>query len=473
VQLACDPDLGAETLLANIAPVARTERARRSLTVVLEDVDRLSPPVQRELRRWVELAAPPAIAHSAWVRWIATVSESPDEPAASLDPGLRQALAAIPIALPALRETPERIPALVEDVAREFSESTGSRPRHFSSGALGVLQQYPWPGNLRELEAVVLRTLAACSGEMIHTADLRFDTEPPAGLPAGLPAAPPAAPVREPVEAAPEREPVASAPISPELETWRLMQESEPAPAERAPSPPPARRGLASPAELVGDATLRRFLTALSRELDASVGPHATPNLPPERFADPELQARFSELVQVEPQRVDEVLSRLARFAGLGPPVRGALDLSALFDDLIEAQRPDLEARQILLLRELERAQPRVLGDAAQLHFALDRLLREALQLVKARGDLYLASRYHPHGLRGAPSIRALLRFQATARVAPVASAEAAPLSEHALDLLLVEAVVRAHGGRFTLDANEGAETVILIDLPAPATELG
>jgi signal transduction histidine kinase len=112
------------------------------------------------------------------------------------------------------------------------------------------------------------------------------------------------------------------------------------------------------------------------------------------------------------------------------------------------------------------------LGDAVQLRFALDTLLRKALQLVKARGDLYLASRFHPHGLRGAPSIRALLRFQSTARIAPGGSADGMPLSESALDLLLTEAVVRAHGGRFTLDASEGAETVILIDLPAPPTDL-
>jgi signal transduction histidine kinase len=222
----------------------------------------------------------------------------------------------------------------------------------------------------------------------------------------------------------------------------------------------------------VGDATLRRFLAALSRELGSPAADGAAAALPAERFADTELHARFGEIVQTDTPGMEEVLARLARFVAFGPPARGELDLSALLDDLIESQRADLEARQILLLRELERTQPRVLGDAVQLRFALDTLLRKALQLVKARGDLYLASRFHPHGLRGAPSIRALLRFQSTARIAPGGSADGMPLSESALDLLLTEAVVRAHGGRFTLDASEGAETVILIDLPAPPTDL-
>ena len=199
------------------------------------------------------------------------------------------------------------------------------------------------------------------------------------------------------------------------------------------------------------------FLAALSQDIGSSAS---------------ELRARVGEIVQADPGDFEAVLARLARFAAFGPPARRDVDLSALLDGLIDAQRHDLEGRQILLLRELERTQPGILGDEEQLGFALDTLLRNALRLVKARGDLYLASRFHPHGLRGAPSIRALLRFQATARFTPDASAEGSALSENALDLLLIEAIVRAQGGRFTLDASEGAETVILIDLPAPPADL-
>jgi hypothetical protein len=487
-QISCQPELSASDLSALIGAVARGERSRRSLTVVLEDVDRLAPAVQRELRGWIEVAAPPVVAHSAWLRWIGTVAETPGEPTSALDVGLRQALAAIPIALPPLRESPERAVALAEDAAMAFCESTGSRPRRFAPDALEALGQHPWPGNLRELEAVVARTLATSSGEVIHAGSLRFETEPliPARVPARAPEEPEP---RVPAPPRPAPEAGGESDASPELETWKLMGEDENTPpaaslgrppatprAEEEPPVPvgrPAPEALAfrtAPAELVGDRALRRFLAAISHELGNSVVPLRTAAaLLPQHFEDPEFRARFSEIVQTDSRRIEEVLARLSRFAAFGPPARGVIDLSALLDTLVDEQRPDLEARQILLLRELERGQPEILGDDSQIRFALEGLLRKALQLAKVRGDLYLASRFHPHGLRGASSIRVLLRFEASARITPSGSGEGVSLSETALDLLLTEAVVRAHGGRFTVDSGEGAETVVLIDLLAPA----
>lgn len=494
VQIACHDRLGVADLLAAIAESARDERARRCLTVLLEDVDRLEAPVQRELRGWVELGSPPVVAHSAWVRFIATVEERPGGPERFLDPGLRQALAALPIRLPPLRDSRERIETLVEETSVAFCDATGSRPRRFAGAALEALRSHPWPGNLRELEAVVTRTLAASAAEVVPVSALRFESEPL--FPSAAAAQPPRpefparAPRQEP-EAAAEPPPTPEPPAEATFvdETWRLMEPDTTAappppapeprsaaePAVRAPAAEPVVRaepaaggGLPAPADLVGDQALRRFLAAVSHELGNATAPLRTAAaLLAERFADPEFRARFSEIVDTDSRRIQDVMTRLATFASFGPPAAERLDLTALFDALVSENTPDLEARQILLLRELERGQPFVAGDAVQLRFALEALLRKALQLVKPRGDLYLASRYHPLGLRGAPSIRVLLRFQTTDRIAPAGTAEGVSLSETALDLLLTEAIVRAHGGRFTLDAGEGAETVVLIDLPA------
>ena len=61
VRVSCQPSLAAGDLLAPIGAMTHDERSRRSLTVVLEDVDRLAPAVQRDLRGWIELAAPPVV----------------------------------------------------------------------------------------------------------------------------------------------------------------------------------------------------------------------------------------------------------------------------------------------------------------------------------------------------------------------------------------------------------------------------
>ena len=63
--------------------------------------------------------------------------------------------------IPPLRERPASIAGLVEAAASRFCGAHGERPRRFDDDALRVLDEYPWPGNLRELEAVVAQSLAA------------------------------------------------------------------------------------------------------------------------------------------------------------------------------------------------------------------------------------------------------------------------------------------------------------------------
>jgi len=75
----------------------------------------------------------------------------------------------VSIILPPLRERREDIPPLAQTFAdRVFSLSPAVR---FSQEALGLLQQYSWPGNIRELENAVVRAAAMCDG-IIRVKDL-------------------------------------------------------------------------------------------------------------------------------------------------------------------------------------------------------------------------------------------------------------------------------------------------------------
>jgi two-component system, NtrC family, nitrogen regulation response regulator NtrX len=71
-----------------------------------------------------------------------------------------------PIVLPALRERPEDIPGLVEHFARQVCAQNGWKPLRFAPEAIAVLQQYAWPGNIRELRNVVERLLLLAEGEV-------------------------------------------------------------------------------------------------------------------------------------------------------------------------------------------------------------------------------------------------------------------------------------------------------------------
>lgn len=71
-----------------------------------------------------------------------------------------------PIVLPALRERPEDIPVLVEHLARQVCAQNGWKPMRFAPEALEALEQYAWPGNIRELRNVIERLLLLAEGEV-------------------------------------------------------------------------------------------------------------------------------------------------------------------------------------------------------------------------------------------------------------------------------------------------------------------
>jgi len=75
----------------------------------------------------------------------------------------------IPIQMPALRELPEDIP----EIARRILERIqGDDSKRFSNEALQLLQNYSFPGNVRELENIIERAVAMCSGSTIEVQDM-------------------------------------------------------------------------------------------------------------------------------------------------------------------------------------------------------------------------------------------------------------------------------------------------------------
>ena len=63
----------------------------------------------------------------------------------------------IPFHVPPLRERKEDIPALVLYFLEEFARDYGRRPKELTAQALQLLQDYHWPGNIRELRNLIER----------------------------------------------------------------------------------------------------------------------------------------------------------------------------------------------------------------------------------------------------------------------------------------------------------------------------
>lgn len=75
------------------------------------------------------------------------------------------------IDLPSLRERSEDIPVLVEFFLAKHAGMLKKKIKGFSREAMNIIRNYPWPGNIRELENVIERAVVLAADEMI-TPDL-------------------------------------------------------------------------------------------------------------------------------------------------------------------------------------------------------------------------------------------------------------------------------------------------------------
>lgn len=83
-------------------------------------------------------------------------------------------LTVFPIEVPPLRERKEDIPGLALHFLKKSAARSGTQPPRLTRENLRQLQNYDWPGNIRELENVIERTLILSKG----SARLQFELNP-------------------------------------------------------------------------------------------------------------------------------------------------------------------------------------------------------------------------------------------------------------------------------------------------------
>ncbi len=77
----------------------------------------------------------------------------------------------IPIFIPPLRERSDDIPSLLNYFIKKYRQDPQQRIE-FHPEALAHLKNYDWPGNIRELENVIQRTMILCQSEVVMLSDL-------------------------------------------------------------------------------------------------------------------------------------------------------------------------------------------------------------------------------------------------------------------------------------------------------------
>ncbi len=145
-------------------------------TLALDEIDRLPLAVQQRLLDSIQRGdvRPIGARHSfrVDVRLIAA-SNLPLKDMAESGLFLRELLSALApttVHLPALRERAGDIPALARHFLARIGEQPGLRALGITDSALSLLAAYDWPGNVRQLQAVLFRAAVFCDGDAL-TAD--------------------------------------------------------------------------------------------------------------------------------------------------------------------------------------------------------------------------------------------------------------------------------------------------------------
>jgi len=89
-----------------------------------------------------------------------------------------------PIHVPPLRERPEDILLLAKYFIERYAAKAGKRIRRVEKRTAQLFEAYDWPGNIRELQNVIERTMILCDSDtfLVEEAWLQPESSRPAGL---------------------------------------------------------------------------------------------------------------------------------------------------------------------------------------------------------------------------------------------------------------------------------------------------
>jgi two-component system response regulator PilR (NtrC family) len=151
-------------------------------TVFLDEIGDLTPPIQVNLLRLVQEKVFKRVGDTEDIRVdIRIISATNKDLEKEVMEGrfredLYYRLNVIPINVPPLRERPGDLPVLAQHFLEKYAKEMGKRIKKLSSYALDMLSRYDFPGNIRELENMIERSVALSTTNIILPESITLST---------------------------------------------------------------------------------------------------------------------------------------------------------------------------------------------------------------------------------------------------------------------------------------------------------
>jgi formate hydrogenlyase transcriptional activator len=169
---------------ADTRQVGRFEVAHGS-TLCLDEIGELPLELQAKLLRVIQYHEFERLGSSQTikvdVRIVATTNRNLEEEVRQgrFRQDLYYRLNVFPITVPPLRQRKEDIPLLVQAFTERYARKLGKKITSIQKETMKALQDYPWPGNIRELESIIERAVILCPGPGLQLADKLEISSPP------------------------------------------------------------------------------------------------------------------------------------------------------------------------------------------------------------------------------------------------------------------------------------------------------
>jgi DNA-binding NtrC family response regulator/tetratricopeptide (TPR) repeat protein len=155
-------------------------------TIFLDEIGDMSPSLQSKLLRVLQEKTFERVGGHVPIKVDVRVVAATNQPVAELmaqkkfREDLYYRLNTVELLLPSLNERSEDIPALVRHFMRNSNQEFGRNVADVSPEAMSQLTKHRWPGNIRELQHVVERSVLLARGDTIQLSDLPAGLQPKA-----------------------------------------------------------------------------------------------------------------------------------------------------------------------------------------------------------------------------------------------------------------------------------------------------
>ncbi|MDP4609821.1 MAG: ATP-binding protein [Opitutales bacterium] len=177
---------------------------------------------------------------------------------------------------------------------------------------------------------------------------------------------------------------------------------------------------------------------------------------------------KLSESLQVcqgEVQRLDGIITHFLEAVRPQKPELNELDLVDLVDEVLRVQEAELRDRKLDVNVEVDSELPAILGDRGQLKQVFFNLIKNAMEAMQAGGQLRIVTRKDDDfvymqfidtgsGISEEELSRVFQAYYTTKK------------EGHGLGMMIVQRIMREHGGQIILESRKDRGTVITLQFP-------